>query len=206
MFNNAVLPSEQQLSQAAEAITARGIHVELVDTGAQALEIIKATIPEGATVMTGASLTLQEIGFEEMLIAKTHPWVNFKDTLLAETDFGRQMALRRESTLADYFLGSVQAIAETGELVVASSTGSQIPGYAFSSVNVILVAGIQKIVPTLEDALRRVREYSLPREIERMRELGYSGTQIGKLLIIEQESAFLQRNVRLILVKEPVGA
>lgn len=205
MFNNAVLPSEYQISQTADAIKARGIQVDIVDTGIQALEQIKAAIPAGATVMTGASATLQEIGFEELLIAKTHTWVNLKDALLAEPDSTQQMAMRRSSTLSEYFLGSVQAIAQTGEIVIASSSGSQLPSYSFSSTHVIWVAGVQKIVPTLEDAIRRVREYALPREAERFRALGYPGAQIGKLLIFEQEMPFLQRNVRLILVKEPVG-
>ena len=205
MFNDAVLPSEYQVIQTADAIKARGIHVDIVDTGAQALEKLKSLIPAGATVMTAASQTLQEIGLEDLLISKAHPWVNLKDAVLAETDISRQFALRRSSTLSNYHLGSVQAIAETGEIVVASGTGSQNPGLTFSSGNVIWVAGIQKIVPTLEDALRRVREYSLPREIERMQALGYPGAIIGKLLIFEYEAPYLNRNVHLILVKEPVG-
>ncbi len=138
-------------------------------------------------------------------MAKTHPWVNLKDAILAENNPVKQGQLRAQSTLAQYFLGSVHAIAETGEIVIASGSGSQIPSYAFSSRNVIWVAGTQKIVPNLDAALKRVREYALPQEHKRMKALGYPGGAITKLLIVEAEPAMLQRNVNLILVNHLVG-
>jgi hypothetical protein len=67
------------------------------------------------------------------------------------------------------------------------------------------VAGTQKIVPTLDAALKRVREYALPQEDKRMKSLGRPGSAINKLLIIEAEPAMLQRNVHLILVNHLVG-
>lgn len=199
------LPTLKHIKQAAEAVKERGIHVEVVDSGAQALEKVKALIPAGASVMTASSQTLQHIDFEELLISGKHPWINLKDELLAEKDMAKQGELRKKSTLADYYLGSVHAIAQTGEIVVASGTGSQLPSYIFTSQNVVWVAGVQKITPTLEDGLRRVREYSLAREDERLKALGYPGSAIGKLLIFERESPYLGRNVTLILVNERVG-
>ncbi|HVO70332.1 MAG TPA: lactate utilization protein [Aggregatilineaceae bacterium] len=200
-----VLATQTQIERTAAAVKARGIEVEVVNTGADALRRIKQLIPAGATLTTGASITLQEIGLEALLVAKTHPWVNLKDAMLAETDPVKQMELRRQSTLAEYFLGSVHAIAETGEMVVASATGSQLPSYAFASPNVIWVAGVQKITPTLDDAMQRVREYNLPREEQHMKEMGYPGSMIGKLLIFEREAPYLNRHITLILVKEILG-
>lgn len=200
----AAAPADQVL-QTAAAVKARGINVEIVDTRHEALEKIQALIPAGAALMTGASITLQEIGLEERLINKDHPWVNLKDEILAGTDEAKQMELRTKSILAPYYLGSVQAIAQTGEIVIASASGSQLPAYAFSSRNVIWVAGTQKIVPTLEAALRRVREYSLMRENERMNALRGMNSILAKILIVEQEPAALGRNMTLILVNEPVG-
>jgi hypothetical protein len=131
--------------------------------------------------------------------------VNLKDAILAENNPEKQGKLRAQSTLAQYFLGSVHAIAETGEIVIASGSGSQIPSYAFSSKNVIWVAGTQKIVPTLDEALKRVRQYVLPLEDKRIKALGHPGSAITKLLIIEAEPAMLQRNVNLVFVKHLVG-
>ena len=155
--------------------------------------------------MTGGSQTLRDIGFEDLLIKKAHPWTNLKDGILAENNPDKQGKLRAQSTLAPYFLGSIHAIAETGEIIIASGSGSQIPSYAFSSRNVIWVAGTQKIASSFDAAMKRVREYSLPQEDARMKSLGYPGSTITKLLIVEAEPPMLQRNVNLILVNHLVG-
>jgi hypothetical protein len=199
--------SPRAVEEAMGAVTSRGIAAELVNTRAEALEQVKALIPAGASLSTGASLTLREIGFEDLLISKAHPWKNLKDDIVAEKDPVRQGLLRKQSTLADYFLGSVQAISQTGELVIASATGSQLAPYAYSSAHIIWVAGIQKITRTLEEGIRRVREYVFPHEDKRMRERtgGKAGSLIGKLMIFERETPFLGRKITLLLVKEAVG-
>jgi len=199
------LANSTQLEQTVEAIQARGIKVHVVETPADALAKIHDLIPAGSDIMTGGSQTLREIGLEELLMAKTHPWVNLKDAILAENNPEKQGQLRAQSTLAPYFLGSVHAIAQSGEIVIASGSGSQIPSYAFSSKNVIWVAGTQKIVPTLDEAIRRLRQYVLPKEDARMKGLGYPGSAINKILIVEAEPAIFQRNVNLILVKHLLG-
>jgi L-lactate utilization protein LutC len=204
-FND--LPVPDRVQKVMETLRTRGVTVTLAETKESALAQIRALIPDGATLMTGASITLQQIGFEDLLISKKHPWRNIKDAILEEKDPVKQAALRKQATLADYFLGSVHAIAETGEILIASATGSQLPAYAFSSANVIWVAGTQKITPTVETAFQRVREYVLPLEDKHMKQLygSGSGSMIGKLLIFERESPFVHRNVNLILVNEVLG-
>src|SRR5215217_8915602 len=205
-MDDATLPSLERIQGTLRAVNERGIHAELVDTKEEALVRVQALIPAGAVVMTAASVTLQQIGFEALLISGNHPRRNFKADLLAEKDPVKQMALRRQGTLAEYFLGSVNALAETGELVFASGSGSQLPAYAYTSRNVIWVTGAQKITPTLDDALRRVREYTLPLEDERQKKFGNKmGSSIGRILIFEHEPAFLRRNLTLILVNEVLG-
>jgi len=200
------LPAPERVQRTVEAVNARGIHAELVETKEAALERLKALIPPGCVVMTGGSVTLQQIGFEAILISGDHPWRNFKADLLAEKDPVKQSTMRRQGALAEYYLGSVNALAETGELVFASGSGSQLPAYAYTSRNVIWVAGTQKIAPTLEDAMRRVREYVLPLEDQRQRSLGnQAGSRINRILIIEGEPAYLRRNLTLILVNQVLG-
>lgn len=193
------------IGQAITALNERGIQAELVETRADALSRLQAIIPHGASVMTGASQTLTEIGLDDLLISGSHPWTNVKNDILATQDMVEQMHLRRASTLADYYLGSAQAITESGEVLFVSASGSQLPAYAFSSKNVIWVAGVQKVVPTLDDAFRRVREHSFPLEDKKMKGLGYPGSMIGKWLIFEREPQMLGRNIHLILVNETVG-
>ncbi|MGO9310574.1 MAG: lactate utilization protein [Spirochaetia bacterium] len=189
------------------ALKARGITSELLQTRGEALARVRALIPAGASVSTGASLSLKEIGFDDLLTSGSHPWINLKAEYLAEKDPARQMLLRRQSTLADYYLGSVHAVSQTGEVVIASMTGSQLAPNAYSASNVIWVVGVQKIAASLEEAVRRVREYVLPHEEVRMRQLsgGKMGSMIGKLLIFEHEAPFLNRKVSLLFVREKTG-
>ena len=161
----------------------------------------------GVSLSTGASLTLKEIGFEELLKSGPHPWKNLKAEYLAEKDPALQALLRRQSVLADYFLGSVHAVSQTGEIVIASMTGSQIAPYAYAARNVIWVVGAQKITASLDEAVRRVREYVFPHENKRMLEAseGKRGSSIGKLLVFERESPFLNRKISLLFVREITG-
>jgi L-lactate utilization protein LutC len=202
-----MIAASDRLQKTMEAVRTRGVTVTMVETKESALAQLQTLIPPGANVMTGNSITLQQIGFEALLIAKKHPWRNLKDEILAEKDPARQAVLRKQGTLADYFLGSVHAIAETGEILIASATGSQLPAYAFSSSHVIWVAGTQKITPTLEAAFQRVREYVLPLENQHMKQLYGNewGSFVGKLLVFEREAPYLHRVVNLILVNEVLG-
>jgi L-lactate utilization protein LutC len=202
-----VLPTPDRLQKTMEAVRTRGITVTLVETKEDALTQLQTFIPVDASVMTGASVTLRQIGFEALLIEGKHPWRNLKNEILAEIDPSRQALLRKQGTLADYFLGSVNAIAETGEILIASATGSQLPAYAFSSSNVIWVAGAQKITPTVETAFQRVREYVLPLVDQNLKQLRgkEASSFIGKLLVFEREAPYLYRTVNLILVNEVLG-
>ncbi len=59
-------------------------------------------------------------------------------------------------------VGSVHAVTETGELVIASATGSQLAPYAAGAGKAIWVVGGQKVVPDLATALKRIQYYSYP--------------------------------------------
>jgi hypothetical protein len=89
-----------------------------------------------------------------------------------------------------------------GEIVVGSGSGSQLGAYAYASGNVILVVGHQKLVRDLDQGLRRVREYSLPREYVRMQEAGFPGSLLAKTLIIHYEPS---GRISVILVPEALG-
>ncbi len=198
------LASKESVEKVIEVVKPRGINPEFVNTKEEALQRFKKLIPSGAEVMTGSSRTLEEIGFVDLLKSGEHPWKNWKDIILAEKDEAKQMELRRKSVSSEYFLGSLHAIAETGEAVIASNSGSQLPSYTYTSKNVIWIVGTQKIVPALEEAIKRVREYVFPLEDARMKSLGYPGSNISKLLIFQKEIN-PGRKITLLLVNEKLG-
>ena len=205
LMDHATLAGKDAQKTAADALRANGIEPIIVEKGSDALAKIKELIPGGASVMTGSSQTLEVIGLLYHLKEGKHGWNNLKDAILAEKDPAQQAALRKSSVLSDYYLGSVHALSETGELVIASASGSQLPHIVFTSPNIIFVVGAQKIVPTLADALRRVEEYVFPLEDARMKETGAPGSVLAKILIFKKEPAFMGRKVRLVIVNEPLG-
>ena len=198
------LASKESVNKAKKELEKRGIKVEFINTKEDALKRLKELIPKNSEVMTGGSTTLEQIGFVNLLKSKNHQWVNLKDKILAEKDKNKQNELRRLSVTSQYFIGSVHAVSQTGEVLVASASGSQIPSYAFSSDNVIWVVGTHKITKNLKDAFDRVRNYALPLEDKRMKSIGYSGSTIGKLLIFERE-IMPNRKITLIFVNEKLG-
>ena len=199
-----VIVSKESVKKAADALIARNVNVEIVNTKEEALKRINKLIPSGKEVMTGSSTTLDQIGFTEQLKSGKHPWNNLKESIMAEKDPVKQMEQRKRSVTSEYFLCSVHAVAQTGEILIASATGSQIPSDVFSSDNVIWIVGTQKIVPTLEECFKRVHEYVVPLEDKRMKSMGYPGTTLGKLLIFEREIN-QNRKITLIFVNEKLG-
>lgn len=202
-MNYSDLADQATIEKTLNGLKSRNVQAEFVQTAAEAVEAIKKLIPDGASVMTGSSTTLNQIGFTDLLKDGQHPWNNLKNAIVAETDAAKQGELRRQSSLAQYFLGSVHAVTSEGELLIASATGSQLGPYAFTADNVIWVVGAQKIVPTLDEAFKRVREYVFPLEDARMKATGAPGSVFGKWLIFERE--VMPRKIHLILVNEVLG-
>ncbi|OGD32295.1 hypothetical protein A3C91_00880 [Candidatus Azambacteria bacterium RIFCSPHIGHO2_02_FULL_52_12] len=204
-MNYETLADEKSIQKTIAALAERGVEGISVDTRAEALEKIKELISKGASVMNGSSRTLEEIGYVDWLKSGAHGWKNLHEEILAEKDSAKQATLRKQAVLSDYYLGSVHAVAETGEFIIASNSGSQLPHIVFTSPNLIFVASTQKITQNLDRALARVREHVLPLEDKRMKEVGMGGSAISKLVIFEREPVFMGRKVHLILVREKLG-
>jgi LUD domain len=110
--------------------------------------------------------------------------------------------MRKLGAAPDYIVGSAHAVTDDGQIIIGSSSGSQLGAYAYAGGNVILVIGHQKLVRDLDEGLRRVREYSLPRKYARMQTVGYQGSVLAKTLIIHYEPS---GRVKVILVPETLG-
>ena len=93
--------------------------------------------------------------------------------------------IRRLSASPEVMLGSVHAVTETGSLVAASASGSQLGPYVSGAGKVILVVGTQKIVPDLADALRRIEEYVFPLEDARAQAAYGVHSGVYKVLIVK---------------------
>ena len=174
-----------RLERAAAALTAKNFTVEILDDVAAARTRIKDLIPEGAVVFTGASETVRLSGIEDD-INKSGRYDSLKSRPPMDRATQRNEIWAALST-PDVIVGSVAAVTETGSLVVASASGSQLPGYAGAAARVIWVVGAQKVVPDLSTALRRIEEHCLPLENDRAMKVYGRPSAINRVLILNAE-------------------
>jgi hypothetical protein len=176
----------QRLEQAAAALRSRGFTAEVLDDAAAARIRVKDLIPEGASVLTGASETLRLSGIDAD-INTSGRYQAVKPQTLAMDRVTAAGDIRRMRAVPDVVVGSVAAVTETGSLVAASGTGSQLPAYAGGAAHAIWIVGAQKLVPDLPAALRRVEDHCLPLESARTQTAYGSPSAVNRLLVLNAE-------------------
>lgn len=194
--------SETELQAVAARLRERNFDVVIVQSSGDVKTAVMERIPENATVHSGKSKTLEDAGvFKELMESERYDFVRRRTSKLDRKTQGDE--IRRLGAAPDIMLGSVQAVTESGQLVVASASGSQIGPYASGAGKLVLVIGSQKIVPDLETALRRINEHVFPYEDARLRETLGVGTKLTRWLVIEQD--YYPGRTTIILVREPAG-
>lgn len=190
-----------QLERTVDALSARGFRAQLASGAEQATQLVLEAIPQGSEVHTALSETVRALGItNEIDESGRYDSVRSRLSALDRATQGREM--RKLAAAPDYVVGSAHAITDEGEIIVGSGSGSQLGAYAYAAGNVILVVGHQKLVRDLDEGLRRVREYSLPREYLRMQDAGYPGSVLAKTLIMHYERS---GRISVILVPETLG-
>jgi acyl-CoA hydrolase len=195
------LPDDQTLAATVVALEEHGFSVEVADDLDAAREAVLGRIPDGSSVMTNTSVTLQETGIADA-INDGGPYDSARNRMLA-LDFATQaQEMKAIGGQTDYALGSVHAVTRDGTLVIASASGSQLASYAWGAANVIFVVGAQKLVPTLAEAHKRISEHSLKLEDARALAAYGMNSRVGKILEIHQEDP---GRIHVVLIRRPVG-
>lgn len=195
-------PDEETLETVVSNVEDRNIVVDVFDDGDAAREFLADQIPDGAAVMDGHSTTFEEIGFADTL--EEADGFDYVGNALAEIeDDDERSTRRREATTADVFFDSVNAVAESGELVGANALGNAVGAWPFGAESLVLVAGTNKIEPDWETAVERVREFALPLEDARAREAYDQGSLVGKLVSLEYER--VDDRTQLVLIDDELG-
>jgi hypothetical protein len=195
------LASDERIERTVRALAANGIQALVVEDAAAARQAVLNLMPEGAEVFTSTSRTLETIGvLPDINESGSYDAIRPKLLKLDRNTQAREM--RKLASSPDFVVGSVHAITEQGQLLIASGGGSQLTAYAYGAGQVIWVVGTQKIVRDLAAGLRRIEEHSLPLEDARMRQLRGVGSRVGKILIVNAERA---GRATVILVKEALG-
>jgi hypothetical protein len=175
-----------RLQRAAQALTAHGFTAEILDDAAAARARVKELIPGGASVFTAASETLRLSGIDEDINASGR-YQAIKPRVLAMDRTTGADDIRRLLASPDVIVGSVAALTETGSLVIASGSGSQLPAYAGGAAQAIWIVGAQKVVPDLATALRRVEEHCLALESARTQAAYGWPSAVSRLLVLNIE-------------------
>jgi hypothetical protein len=194
--------SDADLQRTADSLNENGLTAHIVESAADALRLALELIPDGAEVFTATSQTLEDIGLPAAIEASST--LQSVRSVLVEMDMATQWdEMRALGARPDVVIGSVHAVTVGGEVVVASASGSQLGPYASGAGKVIWIVGSQKIVSSLDDAMRRIEEYALPLEDARAWLAYGQGSFIGKLLIVRREPT--PGRVNVILVKKKLG-
>jgi hypothetical protein len=196
------MANDEQIKRTAEALEANNIHAIIAGNGVEAKRIFFELIPDGAEVFLGASVTLEKLGIKDE-VDKSGRYDALRPKMFAMNRETQGREIRKLGGAPDYAAGSVQAVTEAGQVLIASNTGSQLGPYAAGAGKVIWVVGAQKLVKDLNEGLRRIQEYCYPREEEHMQQLYKIGTSVNKILIVKRE--FRPGRMTMIIVKEELG-
>jgi hypothetical protein len=195
------LPDDQTLDATVVALEEHGFSVEVVNDRDAAREAVLARIPEGSSVMTNTSVTLEETGIAAA-INDGGRYESVRKKMLA-LDFATQaQEMKAIAGQSDFALGSVHAVTRGGALFIASASGSQLGSYAWGAANVIFVVGAQKLVPTADAARERIFQHSLKLEDARALAAYGQNSSVGKILEIHQE---LPGRIHIVLIRQLVG-
>ena len=198
----AELASDAEIERAAQALEAHGIHALIADNGEEAEQMVFDLLPEGAEVFTASSQTLEQLHIPaDLERSEQYDLVRAKLKKMDPRTQNREMV--KLGATPEYIIGSVHAVTEEGQVLVASNMRSQLGPYSAGAEKVIWVVGAQKIVRDFNEGMQRIEEYAYPREHEQLlRAMGMHGG-INQILMVNKEVK--PGRITMIIVKEELG-
>lgn len=132
-------------------------------TKEEALEKALALIPKGASVGWGGAMSAQQIGLLDAVKARDFAAI---DRDKAATP-GERVQAQKRALLADVFLTGANALSLDGQMVNIDGNGNRVAAIVYGPERVIVIAGMNKVADTLEDAVRRARTVAAPANMQR---------------------------------------
>ena len=198
----AALATDEQIERTAKALEANNIHALIAENGEEAKRLFFELVPEGSEVFLGSSVTLETLGIKDEIDKSGH-FDALRPKMFAMDRATQGREIRELGGAPDFAAGSVHAVTEDGQVLIASNTGSQLGPYASGAGRVVWVVGAQKIVKDLNEGLRRIQEYCYPLEEVHMQQLYKMSTGANKVLIVNRE--IRPNRITMIIVKEELG-
>ncbi len=189
----------------------RNMEAFYCDTAQEAKDLVLSMIPEGSVVTSGGSVTLEQTGIFQELQSEKYTYV-----ARSFSDNPKEVQARyAQQVQADYYLLSTNAFTADGELVNIDGSSNRMAMLLHGPRNVIVVAGMNKLAMTREDALRRVHNMAAPPNAARLNKktpcaiTGLCGDCLSAETICCQEVitrySRIPGRIRIVLVGENLG-
>ena len=152
-----------RLTELKETLTENNFEVYVAENPEEAKSIVlEKIIPEIApkSVSWGGSLTFVATGLYDVL--KNDDDLNVLDTYDKTLSPEESLERRRQSLLVDLFITGSNAVTESGQLVNLDMIGNRVGALTFGPKDVIILVGRNKIVPDLDEAMFRIKNYAAP--------------------------------------------
>lgn len=151
------------LERTARSLETNNMKCFIADAKEDVLPIVKELLSEGETVSCGGSATLAETGVTDLLRSGAYKFLDRTGKSPEEAE-----EIYRRAFFADSYLTSSNAITQNGELYNVDGNSNRVAAICYGPRSVIVVAGRNKVVPTLDDAVTRVKRLAAPMNTARL--------------------------------------
>lgn len=148
-----------------EALKKKSFDAVYIPTKEDARQMILDMISADASIGLGGSVTLRELDIIDEFNKRGNTVYNHS---LPTLDNNEKMTVRRNQLTADYFLTSTNAVTFDGQLVNYDGTGNRVAAMIFGPKKTIIIAGINKIVKSVDSALERIETKAAPLNNKRL--------------------------------------
>lgn len=149
---------KHQAESIIKGLEKRNMEGHYFETAKECVEEILKTIPEGSSIANGGSETLGQTGLMEAIKSGKY---NYIDRTAGKTH-EEEKEIYGKIAVCDYFLMSTNAITLDGELINIDGRGSRVAYLIHGPENVIVIAGMNKVVSDVESGYKRVKDIASP--------------------------------------------
>lgn len=152
-----------RMEKTAKALIANNMEAYIVDSKEEAAQKVKALLNKGDVIASGGSMTLNECGIIDIVKSEDYNYLD-RNSVAPEN----VKEIYRKSFSADVYLSSANAVTENGELYNVDGNSNRVAAIAYGPDSVIIVAGYNKIVSNLDEAVNRVKKIAAPANTVRL--------------------------------------
>ncbi|MBR5217670.1 MAG: lactate utilization protein [Oscillospiraceae bacterium] len=163
MFDPIKTRNDKAGPKVVEALQKRHFEAYYVSTAAEAADKVMELITKDHVVSWGGTMTVDQLGVKQRLAEEGYQVID-RDTA---ANMEERVELMHKALLCDTFLMSANGISEDGQLFNIDGNGNRVAALCYGPKSVIVVAGMNKVAGTLEDAVARARHYAAPANAQR---------------------------------------